>query len=45
MLLGELYTDIDDVKAKAHFERALALSKTQPDKSTIKKRIELFQRK
>src|SRR6185295_15911518 len=39
-LLGELYMDIDDVKAKENFEKALSLAKTQTDKQTIQKRIE-----
>jgi len=39
-LLGELYTDIDDKKAKDSFQKALELAKTQTDKLTIKKKIE-----
>ncbi len=42
MLLGELYSGIDDVKARKNFERALSLSKTHPDKITIQKRINQF---
>ena len=38
-LLGELYTGIDDKKAIANLEKALALSKTQTDKQTILKKI------
>ena len=38
-LLGELYTGIDDKKASANLEKALALSKTQTDKQTILKKI------
>ncbi|MDP9229895.1 MAG: RNA polymerase subunit sigma, partial [Bacteroidota bacterium] len=39
-LLGELYTDIDNHKAKLHFQKALSLAKTQTDKQTIQKKIE-----
>jgi len=39
-LLGELYTDIDNKKAKDSFQKALGLAKTQTDKLTIKKKIE-----
>ena len=39
-LLGELYTDIDNEKAKQHFQKALSLAKTQPDKQTIQKKID-----
>jgi RNA polymerase sigma factor (sigma-70 family) len=38
-LLGELYTDIDNKKAKDHFQKALDLAKTQTDKQTIQKRL------
>lgn len=38
-LLGELYTDIDDKKAKENFQKAFSLAKTQTDKKTIQKRI------
>jgi RNA polymerase sigma factor (sigma-70 family) len=34
-LLGELYRDIDDEKAKLNFQKALSLAKTQTDKQTI----------
>jgi len=40
MLLGELYSGIDDEKAKQNFFRALSLAKTQPDKMSIQKRID-----
>jgi len=40
MLLGELYSDTDQAKAKQHFQKALAFARTQPDKVTIQKRIE-----
>jgi RNA polymerase sigma-70 factor (ECF subfamily) len=39
MLLGDLYTGVDDKKAKAYFERALSLSKTLTDQQAIQKRI------
>lgn len=39
-LLGELYTDIDNKKAKDSFQKALELAKTQTDKQTIQKKIE-----
>lgn len=39
-LLGELYLSIDPIKAKAQFERALAIAKTQTDKQTIQKKID-----
>jgi RNA polymerase sigma factor (sigma-70 family) len=39
-LLGELYTGIDNDKAKKHFEKALSLAKTLTDKQTIQKKID-----
>ncbi len=39
-LLGELYTDINNDKAKQHLETALSLAKTQSDKNTIQKKID-----
>ncbi|MDB5249790.1 MAG: putative polymerase, sigma-24 subunit, subfamily [Segetibacter sp.] len=39
-LLGELCTDIDNLKAKQHFEKALSLAKTPADKQTIQKKID-----
>ncbi|WP_026729612.1 RNA polymerase sigma factor [Flavobacterium denitrificans] len=38
-LLGNLYTDIDNLKAKKNFETALGLAKTQSDKNIITKNI------
>ncbi len=38
-LLGELYTDIDNKKAKQNFQKAISLAKTQTDKQTIQKKI------
>jgi RNA polymerase sigma factor (sigma-70 family) len=40
VLLGELYTDIDNKKAKQHFRKAFSLAKTQTDKQTIQKKID-----
>ncbi|HTD99465.1 MAG TPA: sigma-70 family RNA polymerase sigma factor [Mucilaginibacter sp.] len=39
-LLGELYTGIDNTKAKQHFKKALALSRTSAYKQTIEKKIQ-----
>jgi RNA polymerase sigma-70 factor (ECF subfamily) len=39
-LLGELYTGIDNNKAKHNFEKAFSLAKTQTDKLTIEKKME-----
>jgi RNA polymerase sigma-70 factor (ECF subfamily) len=39
VLLGELYTGIDNQKAKQHFEKAHSLAKTETDKRTIENRI------
>ena len=39
-LLGELYTDIDNKKAKENFKKAFELAKTQTDKQTIQKKID-----
>jgi RNA polymerase sigma-70 factor (ECF subfamily) len=39
MLLGELYSDIDNKKAKANFEMALSLAKTAPDRHAIEKKM------
>ena len=39
-LLGELYKDIDNNKAKQNLQKALALAKTQTDKQTIQKKID-----
>jgi RNA polymerase sigma-70 factor (ECF subfamily) len=39
-LLGELYTDIDNQKAKQNFQTALLLAKNQADKQTIQKKID-----
>jgi RNA polymerase sigma-70 factor (ECF subfamily) len=39
-LLGELYTGVDNTKARGHFQTALALARTQTDKQTIQKKID-----
>ena len=39
-LLGELYTEIDNNKAKENFKKAFDLSKTQADQQTIQKKID-----
>ena len=39
-LLGELYTEIDNNKAKENFKKAFDLSKTQTDQQTLQKKID-----
>lgn len=39
-LLGELYTGIDNEKARDHYLRATALAKTNADRQTIQQKIE-----
>jgi len=39
VLLGELYTGIDNLKAKQNFEEALLLARTLTDQQTIQKKI------
>ena len=39
-LLGELYTEIDNLKAQQNYTKALLLAKTQTDKHTIQKKID-----
>jgi len=41
-LLGELYTDLDNKKAKENFQKAFSFAKTQTDKQTIQKKMEKF---
>jgi RNA polymerase sigma factor (sigma-70 family) len=38
-LLGELYSGIDDQKAVGHFERAVALAKTQGERQLLERKI------
>ncbi len=39
-LLGELYTGIDNIKAKTNFQRAFTLAKTQTDRQTLQNKID-----
>jgi RNA polymerase sigma factor (sigma-70 family) len=39
LLLGELYTNLDNELARANFEKALDLARTQPEKQVIKEKI------
>lgn len=39
-LLGELYTELDNEKAKEHFNKAYSLAKTETDKKVIQKKID-----
>ncbi|MEO6328895.1 MAG: sigma-70 family RNA polymerase sigma factor [Ginsengibacter sp.] len=39
-LLGDLYTGVDNNKAKQQFQQAFSLAKTQTDKQTIKNKID-----
>ena len=39
VLLGELYTDIDNEKARLNFENALSMAKTSTDKQSIQKKL------
>jgi RNA polymerase sigma factor (sigma-70 family) len=41
MLLGELYKEVDSAKSKMNYQQALALAKTQEDKRTIQKQLDL----
>lgn len=41
-LLGELYTGIDNTKAKAHFEKAIILAKTQAEKQALQKKLAIL---
>jgi predicted RNA polymerase sigma factor len=40
ILLGELYKNIDDEKAKSYFQMAYSLAKTQTEKQGIREKIE-----
>jgi RNA polymerase sigma factor (sigma-70 family) len=42
-LLGELYTGIDNKKAKTNLEKAIVLARTSSDKQTIQKKIDALQ--
>ncbi|GGN13521.1 RNA polymerase subunit sigma-24 [Dyadobacter beijingensis] len=39
LLLGELYTGVDDKKAQVHFRNALMLAKTETEKQAIRKKL------
>lgn len=39
VLLGELYTDIDNTRAVTHLQKALLLAQTEADKRTIQKKM------
>ncbi len=39
-LLGELYTEINNEKAKENFQKAFSLAKTQTEKQSIQKKID-----
>ena len=39
-LLGELYTGVDNKKARQNFQQAVSLAKTQTDKNTIQKKMD-----
>jgi RNA polymerase sigma-70 factor (ECF subfamily) len=41
-LLGELYTGIDDQKARQHLEKALSIAKAPADKQVLQKKISLL---
>lgn len=40
-LLGNLYTDFDNVKALQHYQKALSLTNSNSDKATIGRNMEL----
>jgi RNA polymerase sigma-70 factor (ECF subfamily) len=42
-LLGELYQNIDDEKAKENLEQAYLLAKTENDKKTILKKMKTME--
>ena len=44
-LLGNLYTDVNDLKALEHYQKSLTLSKSSSDKDTISKYILQLQNK
>ena len=43
MLLGELYTGVDNGKALQQFQQAISLAKTQSDKQLIQKKLKQFE--
>ncbi len=40
MLLGELYLEVNNSKAKSNFQKAFSLAKTNTDKQTIQAKID-----
>lgn len=42
LLLGDLYTGIDDQKAQVHFRNALTLAKTETEKQAIRKKMNVI---
>lgn len=42
-LLGELYTDINNEKARAHFTKAIALARTTAEKQALQRKLDLAQ--
>jgi RNA polymerase sigma-70 factor (ECF subfamily) len=40
-LLGNLYTDVDNVKALQHYQKALSLTNSNSDKATIERNMKL----
>lgn len=42
LLLGDLYTGIDDKKAQVHFRNALTLAKTETEKQAIRKKMNVI---
>jgi RNA polymerase sigma factor (sigma-70 family) len=42
-LLGELYTGLNNAKAKENFSHAILLAKTQSDKQTMQKKIDMLE--
>lgn len=41
-LLGELYTGVDDAKAREYYERAWGLAKTEADRAAIRKKLDHY---
>jgi len=39
-LLGELYTGLDDNKARQNFQKAIAIAKTHADRQTIQRKLD-----
>ena len=41
-LLGELYTDINNTTAKAHFEKAISMAKTMAEQETLQRKMDII---